>query len=629
MQYEMSRKKLRHYFGNVTYIDDKFDFCLVNDDYYDTDDEDDEGGPPLPMQADPQPDDLSGERELTDEQKSGINLIALVKKLNENKYSDIRLHPVAYSQDSNPERLFPQIISSPLTIIDWDLGGVNTAFSIIKQVFAQTQQLKVFVVYSASFQDAVKSFDDDRELKCFPRIKEAEMIRAHQCNNRSLLIIADKQRYNICSLLDFITDLFVDRCGIMPIALIDFMESAQKVSDGLFAAFSDSVADLYFLQMYYSQLNECDATEAITMFMQNKFRDACTVDPSLLQEVFQLYKDRLETYISFEDAENRLQKNIDQLIPKLGDLEKAFCCAMKKVPFSTFKRCCNDAVIKSTNWVDVVDFFCSFFEEAKEIYIRDEIYSMLSPYLGLELPFVIEGTAERKREKLQETIGKNISDEFENFRKQICPLLLQMLISSPKMLTSSAELVGNMKYKCYEKTSVKELLEPGEALDEKQKNEFLINKVHFGDVLIKYNKHKGNQYLLCLTPPCDAFRPEKIRLNMLFIRGSEVNGPDLNSRRKENSHLSALPVKRGQKKELRYINWKFYDIVKVDLNDVTPHPELNDVKSYTDLYEWERPYMMAEPYARQIANAFTAYFSRAGVDELFMKSESPLRRIFK
>lgn len=625
----MSRKKLRHYFGSVTYIDDKFDFCLVDDNHYEEPDVFDEGGPPLTRETDPQPYDFSGECNLTDEQKSGINLIALIKKLNEEKYSDIRLHPVAYSQNSDPELLYPQIISSPLTIIDWDLGGANTAFSVIKQVFAKTQQLKVFVVYSASFQDAVKSFDGDPELKCFPRIKEAEMIRAHQCNNRSLLIIADKQHYNICSLLDFITDLFIDRCGIMPIALIDFMESAQKVSDSLFAAFSDSVADLYFLQMHYSQLNECDATEAMTMFMQNKFRDACTLDPDLPQELFQLYKDRLETYINFEDAESRFHRNIDQLIPKLGDTEKAFCHAMKKVPFSIFRRCCDDAIIKSANWVDVVDYFCSFFQDAKEIYVRDEIYSMFSPYLGLELPFVFEGVAEKKREKLHETIAQNIKDEFENFRKQICPVLLQMLISSPKMLTSSAELVGNMKYKCYDKTSVRELLEPGEAFDKKQKSEFLINKIHFGDVLIKYDKHKGNQYMLCLTPPCDAFRPEKIRLNMLFVRGSEVTGPDLNSRRKENSHLSALPVKRGTKKELRYINWKFYDIIKVDLNDVTPHPELNDIKSYTDLYEWERPYMMAEPYARQIANAFTAYFSRAGVDELFIKSEPPLRRIFK
>ena len=47
------------------------------------------------------------------------------------------------------------------------------------------------------------------------------------------------------------------------------------------------------------------------------------------------------------------------------------------------------------------------------------------------------------------------------------------------------------------------------------------------------------------------------------------------------------------------------------------------------LKSWERPCMMAEPYARQISNKFISYFSRAGVDELFMKSAVNLRRIFE
>ena len=81
MQYEMSREKLRHYFGNVTYIDDKFDFCLVDDNPYDQQEEYDEEGPPISEEADPHPAEPQKERELTEEEKSGINLIALIKKL--------------------------------------------------------------------------------------------------------------------------------------------------------------------------------------------------------------------------------------------------------------------------------------------------------------------------------------------------------------------------------------------------------------------------------------------------------------------------------------------------------------------------------------------------------------------
>lgn len=627
MQYEMSREKLRHYFGNVTYIDDKFDFCLVNDDYEEQN-EDDEGGPPLPKGADsqpeeasPQPGDTPKERELTDEEKSGINLIALVKKLNEDKYSDIRFHPVAYSQDSNPEKLYPQIITSPLTIIDWNLGGGNTAFSIIKHVFSQTQQLKVIVVYSASFQDAVASFNDDPELKCFPRIKEADRLQAYRCNNRSLLLIADKQRYNIISLLNFIINLFVDECGIMPIALIDFMESAHKVSDNLFGAFSDSVSDLYFLQMYYSHLNEYDSTETITLFMQNKFRDACVVNPQILTEFYQYQKNRLVAYVDSATAESTLQSSLDLLISHLGEQEKAFCQAMKNVSFATFKCCCEDAAIKSSNWIDVLDYFTSYIQEVKEQYINNEIDDLIKPYTNLELSPEFKVIADKHREKLRISVEERMKDTFDNFRKQILPLLLQLLISSGDCLSNGIELIKTIKYKRHDSPSLSDLLAAGKNLPDDQKADFLLNKLHFGDVLVKYQK-SGNEYLLCLTPPCDIFRPDKTKFNLVYIRGVEVQNKDLNEKMKENAHLSFLPVyvKKKHKEEIRYINWRFFDIKKFNLKDTA---------EYEELCNWSRPYTMAEPYARQIANAFTAYFSRAGVDELFMKSENNLRRLFK
>ena len=40
-------------------------------------------------------------------------------------------------------------------------------------------------------------------------------------------------------------------------------------------------------------------------------------------------------------------------------------------------------------------------------------------------------------------------------------------------------------------------------------------------------------------------------------------------------------------------------------------------------------YFISEQYSRQIGNLFTSYFSRAGVDELFMKSAQNLRALFK
>ena len=139
-------------------------------------------------------------------------------------------------------------------------------------------------------------------------------------------------------------------------------------------------------------------------------------------------------------------------------------------------------------------------------------------------------------------------------------------------------------------------------------------------MLIKQDANEKNDYLLCITPPCDAFRPEKTKFHIVFIRGSEIPLHELSARRKENVHLSALPiVDASGKSQIRYVSWRFFDIVTFNLKEE---------EDYKDLCTWERPYMMAEQYTRQISNLFISYFSRAGVDELFMKSAPSLRHIF-
>ena len=59
-------------------------------------------------------------------------------------------------------------------------------------------------------------------------------------------------------ILDIIPDVFINNCGLMPVALLDYMASAQHVSDELFGAFSHPFEDIYWLQMYFSELSEAD-----------------------------------------------------------------------------------------------------------------------------------------------------------------------------------------------------------------------------------------------------------------------------------------------------------------------------------------------------------------------------------
>ena len=76
----------------------------------------------------------------------------------------------------------------------------------------------------------------------------------------------------------------------------------------------------------------------------------------------------------------------------------------------------------------------------------------------------------------------------------------------------------------------------------------------------------------------------------------------------------------GCKTDLKYVAWRLFDIVKFDLGKK---------EDYESICSYSRPFMMSEQYSRQIGNLFTSYFSRAGVDELFMKSAQNLRALFK
>ena len=70
---------------------------------------------------------------------------------------------------------------------------------------------------------------------------------------------------------------------------------------------------------------------------------------------------------------------------------------------------------------------------------------------------------------------------------------------------------------------------------------------------------------------------------------------------------------------MSYIEWKLFDVVTLDLGDDT---------QYEKICEYKRDYRLDEIYTRQIANKLISHFSRAGVDEIFIKNERNLVSVF-
>ena len=94
-----------------------------------------------------------------------------------------------------------------------------------------------------------------------------------------------------------------------------------------------------------------------------------------------------------------------------------------------------------------------------------------------------------------------------------------MLITKKDFLKCLPEMIENLKFHRYENVDLGYYLRDGIELDDYRKRSFLMNKIHFGDILYDFD---AREYLLCITPPCDAFRPQKVDYRYTFIRGKAV-----------------------------------------------------------------------------------------------------------
>lgn len=222
MDYAVSRARLKNYFSTVTYIDDRFDHCII-DEPLDFGDEETVDTPPLPILGLATPPIATGEIAPiphADEKDMEINLSTILAALNDEKYAGIRFTPVLFKGNLAKEILVKKIQESPLTLIDWNLGEKEKAFDFINLLFETTKQLKVIVVYTSNYTEAISAMQKDDCLKDCMTIPTAySSFSCYRCNHQSLLIIAAKQSYNLRTILDIIPDVFINNCGLMPVAL--------------------------------------------------------------------------------------------------------------------------------------------------------------------------------------------------------------------------------------------------------------------------------------------------------------------------------------------------------------------------------------------------------------------------
>ena len=323
MAYEHCRKILRKYFSNITYIDDKFDTDLVETGKEIISEDETPDDMPLDvvneqMSASAGEDNEASEETSVQTEKSAQELSAIaltntLHKLNERELSGINLMPVIYDETVSDQFIVEKTIKANLTVIDWDLGHGKTALPIIKGMLDQASQLKVVVVYTGGYWQARKSaveifgeieyIKDEKQIMCFQYTNQS----------KSLVFIVDKQYLNIENILDEVEEIFIQKNGIMPVAVLDIADKLQERSGDIFGAFCKPFEDAYFLQMFYSEMMDNEISNYLSDFIIRKIYSDIHVEKVLGEELLTSKKNALIEVLESHDLEHMIQGCIDQL----------------------------------------------------------------------------------------------------------------------------------------------------------------------------------------------------------------------------------------------------------------------------------------------------------------------------
>lgn len=624
MDYIQCRKILRAYFSDITYIDNEFNIELLEagEDII----SDDEIPVDVPLDIMPEQkyvSDKDNSDELAEENSEQVEnnqknesadaLMEILKRLSQPQFSTIKLIPIAFDNSTTDQLIIEKMTKAHLTVIDWDLGHGRKALPIIKSMLEEVTQLKVIVVYTNGFQEARKSAGElFLDMKC---IKDESRITCFQYRNKSLIFIVDRTYLNIINILDEVENIFILENGIMPIAVLDIADRIHEKSGDIFGAFCKPFEDVYFLQMFYSAVQDNELTNYLSDFVIRKIYSDIHIDKALGSELLQYKKDSLIRVLESDEFEYTLEKCIEQLQSHALDEGREFVELQKRLDAEIYKTIARNLKGKQiVAWSEIVKGFKPLFKILKNSYVDEKVKKLFGDN-QLEIKEKFKDIYKRYINEVE----KKAELELNNYKKNILPVLLQMLISKEQFLRCLPELIDNIKLHKYENIDLEECIGNGIHLMGYQKSNFLMNKIHFGDILCDSKK---NEYLLCITPPCDSFRPQKVDFEYTFIRGQLIDADEVSGIRKESIHITTYPViEQSNKNErvVKYIKWKMYDIVTFNLDDKA---------QYENICGYKRYYRLDEIYTRQIANKFISHFSRAGVDEIFVKGEKNLLALF-
>lgn len=563
--------------------------------------------------------------EMGDGEKEKGNLESFCGFVQEN-YPEILLTPILYNGTKGDINLNLHMRNARLLILDWNLSEDRpdkvTAVNLLQNV-EFSGQLRFCVIYTSNLKDARDEFI---EKVPYVRVsglqtgeykdKNKEAIYEYVRADSVIYMLCEKAEFDFDMIIGALTEVFIHEIGYFPIAFIDMISRLEDKVPEYLNKFSHPFDKLLLLQTSSDGLPLVDVYGSINHMVMNNIQADIDLDPAVLESIYKEQLRQIEVLLEDrEEFEERLEKSIPIIKEKLECDKKSreIVCGLEPEEYRS--------IIK------------------KAVSVPGDLTKGISKASAAMAKLCGERKAEElleesdipkgQSEKIKKELVRIYRREMEEKMKKIIPACL-MILTAPEQNYNINSLITSLKTvpydegkrqfsrifaECYEEKGGNMCLKTGS--DKKPSLALLQNKLSPGDIFFKRNMESReiDGCYLCIVPACHLIRPKKVEGNIVLVKG-EIVEDQPQKPLKDSEHFTILPGTEDENKPIHVI-WKYHRIHEIDLKKIS-------LEDYEALY---RPYHLTYEYIRQIVGEFVSFYSKSGVEELFLKSDISLERL--
>lgn len=601
---ESLTKILKQYLNHIVYIDDEFKVS------WETEEKEELPPPRRSRRASKDVEEAQQSEEVTAPKSNLENFCRVVRK----EYPEILLTPLVYEDSIDEKNLIMHMKNARMLILDWSLSERVTAVHLLENA-EFSGQLRFCVIYTSRLESAKREFVEkisNVKEEGFHHSQYKERDYDYIRVNSVIYMLCEKDKFDFHMIMDSLVDIFIKEIGYFPIAFIDMIVRVEQKVPYYLNEFSYPFDKLLFLQTSSDGLPIYDVYHTISDMVINNIRTDIDLDENVLNGIYDNQIDTLNKILQEKETfEDRLNRSLEEILKRLGckDEDKEI---IKSIPVEKYKKIMEKAIKEPK---DLSKGIQKASEEFAKAYGTEKAERVIAESN-------IEDNGKRKvKKELIRLYARQIQEKVE----KIFPACL-MVISNPEESYNVNRLVTSLKvvnYKSEEKT-FSDIFE--NCYDENEeymciktdsngpKLGLLQNKLNPGDVLYKRRKDTGELEgcYLCIVPSCHLLRPKKVEGNIVFVEGKIVKEkPD--GKLRDSEHFAILPGVDDENQLVRVI-WQYHKIAAIDFHKI----------SKDDFKRLYRPYKLAYEYVRQIMGEFVAFYSKSGVEELFLKADTSL-----